>query len=200
MKSNTCFLYRSAGRDKVLREVEKTAQYCELNREYGLQLRLLAEEMLGMVENITGAYKGMFWIEAENDVNFRLHMQIEKPDNSKTRGELLGISSRNPSSGIMGRFKNMFEHCVDHYEELEQYGLQNGMMNTSLGDMYMGCVAHKDSIAWSLKVFEASLPRDDGEWDELEKSIVLSLADDVVVTMKKGLADIVIYKSFPVEG
>ena len=69
MRSNTCYLYKKEGRDKVLREVEKTAQYCELEHEQELQLRLLAEELTGMAESITGEYKGMFWIEAE-DGNF----------------------------------------------------------------------------------------------------------------------------------
>lgn len=199
MRSNTCFLYRSAGRDKVLREVSKTAQYCELDHESGLQLRLLAEELLGMLENITGPYKGLFWIEAENDINFRLHIQIEKPDKSKTREKLLSISSKGQNTaagGVVGRLRNMFENCMDNYEELENYGIQNGIVCTSLGDMYAGCVARDGSIAWSLKDFEASMSKDSGEWDELEKYIVISLADDIAVNMKKGRADIIVYKSF----
>lgn len=199
MRSNTCFLYRSTGRDKVLKEVSKTAVYCELEHESGLQLRLLAEELMGMLENITGPYKGLFWIEAENDINFRLHIQIEKPEKSKTREKLLSISSKGQNAaatGVVGKLRNMFENCVDHYEELEQYGMQNGILCSSLGDMYAGCVARDGSIAWSLKDFEASMSKDSGEWDELEKFIVISLADDIVVNMKKGRADIIIYKSF----
>ena len=199
MRSNTCYLYKKEGRDKVLREVEKTAQYCELEHEQELQLRLLAEELTGMVESITGEYKGLFWIEAE-DNHFRLHLQMEKPQEEKTREQLLSISSKgqNAVPGVMGKIRNLFENCMDHYEELEKYGIQNGMGSTCLGDMYAGCVTNTDSIAWSLKDYETAMPEESEEWDELEKSIVASLSDDIVVDMKKGRAEIVIYKSFDI--
>lgn len=200
MKSNTCYLYKREGRDKVLREVEKTAQYCELEHEQELQLRLLAEELTGMMESIAGEYKGLFWIEAQ-DNNFRLHLQMEKPENEKAREQLLSLASSGQnaaSSGVMGKIRTLFENCMDHYEELEKYGIQNGMGSTCLGDMYAGCVSNADSIAWSLKDYETAMGEESEEWDELEKSIVASLADNIVVNMKKGRAEIVIYKSFEI--
>ena len=198
MRSNTCYLYKKEGRDKVLREVEKTAQYCEMEHEQELQLRLLAEELTGMVESITGQYKGLFWIEAE-DNHFRLHLQIEKPEKEKAREQLLSISARGQNasaSGMMGKIRNLFENCMDHYEELEKYGIQHGMGSTCLGDLYAGCVTGKDSIAWSLRDYETAMTEESEEWDELEKSIVVSLADDIVVNMKKDKAEIVIYKNY----
>lgn len=200
MRSNTCYLYRKEGRDKVLREVEKTAQYCELEHEQELQLRLLAEELTGMAESITGEYKGMFWIEAE-DGNFCLHLQMEKPEDEKTREQLLSISSKSAkgpkaASGVMGKIRNLFENCMDHYEELEKYGVQNGMGSTTSGDLYAGCVTRTDSIVWSLKGYETAMEEASEEWDELEKSIVVNLADDIVVDMKKDRAEITIYKRF----
>lgn len=200
MRSNTCYLYRKEGRDKVLREVEKTAQYCELEHEQELQLRLLAEELTGMVESITGEYKGLFWIEAE-DNNFCLHLQIEKPQIEKAREQLLSISSKSAkgqkaANGVMGKIRNLFENCMDHYEELEKYGVQNGMGSTTTGDLYAGCVTRTDSIVWSLKEYEAAVEETSEEWDELEKSIVVNMADDIVVDMKKGRAEITIYKRF----
>ncbi len=198
MRSNTCYLYKKEGRDKVLREVEKTAHYCELEHEQELQLRLLAEELTGMVESIAGEYKGLFWIEAE-DNHFRLHLQMEKPEKEKAREQLLSISSKGQNaaaSGVMGKIRNLFENCMDHYEELEKYGIQNGMGSTCLGDMYAGCVTGTESIAWSLRDYETAMSEGSEEWDELEKSIVASLADDIVVDMKKSRAEIVIYKNF----
>ena len=201
MRSNTCYLYKREGRDKVLREVEKTAQYCELEHEQELQLRLLAEELTGMAESITGAYKGLFWIEAD-DGNFRLHLQMEKPEDEKARKQLLSISSKAlkeqnaAAPGVMGKIRNLFENCMDHYEELEKYGVQNGMGSTTSGDLYAGCITRTDSIVWSLKDYETAVAEASEEWDELEKSIVVSLADNIVVDMKKGRAEIIIYKSF----
>lgn len=161
-------------------------------------MRLLAEELTGMVESIAGEYKGLFWIEAE-DNNFRLHLQMEKPEKEKAREQLLSISSKGQNaaaSGVMGKIRNLFENCMDYYEELEKYGIQNGMGSTCLGDMYAGCVTNTESIAWFLRDYETAMSEESEEWDELEKSIVASLADDIVVDMKKSRAEIVIYKSF----
>lgn len=47
MKSDVCYLYKGKGQEAVLKEVEKTAIYCELEHKEKLQLRLLAEELTG---------------------------------------------------------------------------------------------------------------------------------------------------------
>ena len=199
MKSNTCYLYKNTGRDKVLREAEKTAQYCELDQTHSLQLRLLAEELLGMVESLTGSYKGLFWFEAEDDVNFQLHLQIKKPENSKAGKRISDTAAKN-ATGLMSRLKNVFENCLERYDDLDEYdleeGLEGGLISTDLEHLMAGVTAQKDSVAWSLRAFEAAMPKASPEWDELEKSIILSLADDIIVNIKKGRADMVIYKNF----
>ena len=51
------------GIDKALAETERFAQYEKLGEKDGLYLRLLSEEMLGMVRGITGGFEGQFWLE-----------------------------------------------------------------------------------------------------------------------------------------
>lgn len=198
MKSNTCYLYKNTGRDKVLREAEKTAQYCELDQTHSLQLRLLAEELLGMVESLTGSYKGLFWFEAEDDVNFQLHLQIKKPENSKAGKRISDTAAKN-ATGLMSRLKNVFENCLERYVDLDEYDFEERLDSGLIIDpenLVAGVTAQKDSVAWSLRAFEAAMPKASPEWDELEKSIILSLADDIIVNIKKGRADMVIYKNF----
>ena len=63
MKSNECIL---RGRDediaRALKEVEKTAVYNKLGRKEAIQLRLLAEELMGMQKGILGFTKGVFYV------------------------------------------------------------------------------------------------------------------------------------------
>ena len=49
--------------EAALEQVEKLAVYKDLSRKGTLHLRLLTEEMMGMMRSITGETEGQFWIE-----------------------------------------------------------------------------------------------------------------------------------------
>ena len=199
MKSDTCYLYKHKGRDIVLEEVEKTASYCGLSHKEQLQLRLLAEELVGIAEGVTGECKGLFWIEVENENNFELHLQMEKPGNSEGREKLIGISSRKgneAATGLMGKIRALFEESMDNYEETGVYYAQNGICISELEDMYAACVTSGEAMTWTLRDYEKQEQEEDGRWDELERSIVANLADDVLVSMKGRHAEITVKKKF----
>ena len=58
--------------EKALEQAEKVAAYKGLPAQSALRLRLLTEEMMGMMRSITGEQEGQFWIEDENGV-YQLH-------------------------------------------------------------------------------------------------------------------------------
>ena len=62
----------------------KVAPYSDLSAKGALHLRLLAEEMMGMMRSITGETKGKFWIEVDEDV-YQLHLIVD----SALKGEPL---------------------------------------------------------------------------------------------------------------
>ncbi|MCR5142759.1 MAG: hypothetical protein K6C68_09575 [Ruminococcus sp.] len=59
-----------------------------------------------------------------------------------------------------------------------------------------------DEMAWSLMNYINAFDREEEKqnrseaWDELEKSIIANLADDVVVGVLNGKVDIVVKKKF----
>ena len=59
--------------EAALAQAEKVAAYKGLTGKNALHLRLLAEEMMGMMRSITGETEGKFWIEDESG-EFRLHL------------------------------------------------------------------------------------------------------------------------------
>ena len=93
MKTDVITLYGTDDNvEKALRQVEKVTAYKELSGKNALHLRLLAEEMMGMMRSITGEVEGKFWIEDEDGV-YQLHLQVETRMNEKKRekdGELHG--------------------------------------------------------------------------------------------------------------
>ncbi len=52
------------------------------------------------------------------------------------------------------------------------------------------------SNAWALSQYKETAKEDENAWDELERSIIANLADDVVVGIKGKKVDIVVKKDF----
>lgn len=200
MKSDVCYLGRRTGKKKVLDQVEKTAQFNGLSETDALRLRLLAEELTELTAGIVGQYQAMFWIEAEGK-DFTLDLQLEMETGTKEREQLIGISSdhRNAAAkGIMGRLRTMLEDCICNYDETGRYCADNGIDMADLGNMYSACKINENQLAWSLSGYAKGISREDQpeEWDELEKSIVANLADDIRVSILGKKIEIVVKKSF----
>ena len=54
---------QGARMNAALEQAEKVAAYKGLSMKDGLHLRLLTEEMMGLMRSITGEREGIFWIE-----------------------------------------------------------------------------------------------------------------------------------------
>ena len=183
--------------ETALLQVDKVAAYKGLSTKNALHLRLLTEEMMGMMRSITGETEGQFWIEDDQDV-YQLHLKVSTRMNSAKRDQLLAASSskKNESArGLMGLLRDFFERGAD--EDIAGY-------NNSL--MMYGAGEHSSTPAldweWSMVRYEQELSTRVGQqdadalqaWDELEKSVVAHVADDVKVAIKRGTAEMIIVK------
>ena len=69
MKTNEVLIdNHGSGMDDALREVEKFAVYQDLSHKDTLRLRLLAEEMMGMVRSVAGDFQACFWAEGHGRI------------------------------------------------------------------------------------------------------------------------------------
>ncbi|MBO7359115.1 MAG: hypothetical protein J6U72_04760 [Clostridia bacterium] len=189
----------SSGRqmETALRQVEKVAAYKELGHKQALHLRLLAEEMMGMMRSITGEKEGEFWIEDEDGV-YRLHLKVTTPMDSDKREKLLSVSStgKNESArGLMGRLRDFFDQSMDSDvasvtspllapDMFEQTGMTSLEREWSL-IRYVGALSDK---------VKEDDPAAKEAWDELEKSVVARVADDVKVSIKGRTVEMTIIK------
>ena len=107
---------RGSQMETALSQVDKVAAYKGLTGKNALHLRLLAEEMLGMMRSITGETKGEFWIEDDEKGTYQLHLQVRTRMDSEKRDSLLAASStgKNESArGLMGRLRDFFDRGAD---------------------------------------------------------------------------------------
>ncbi len=174
----------------------KVAAYSDLSPKGALHLRLLAEEMLSMMRSITGEVSGKFWIEAE-DGEYKLHLLVNAALTKEKREELLNASTSGKNEAtrsFMGRIRDFFFRGMN--DEIASYNTavlgagaaSKGFMPVT--DWEWSLLRYQDTLS-ALKEKE---PEAADAWDELEKSVVSNVADNVKVSIKGFETEMTIIK------
>ena len=173
--------------DQALSQTERVAVFQELSHKSALHLRLLAEEMMNMMRAIAGDVEGEFWIENRKDL-YELHLNVETAMDFYKREKLLSASSsgkNEASRGFMGKIRSFFEPVegVPLYFDVSPDGVGADM-------------------SWTLRAYQQKIQqhveqRSEGAeeaWDELERSVVARLADDVKVSIRGRNVEMIVFK------
>ena len=193
MKTDVIVISSSGKRmEDALRETEKYARYRDVSPKTALHLRLLTEEMMGMMRSITGETEGKFWIEDKGNTA-QLHLKVETILDFETRDKLLGASTSGKNEAtrtLMGKLRAFFDNSEDGSSFVTTYMPEAGSIGI-VGD-----------AAWSMEAYrkqfnEYRAQHGEGaeeEWDELEKSVVSHVADEVKVFLEGRVAELIIFK------
>lgn len=204
MKSNVCKIDNGTkDLDAILKECERVAEYNGLTHKQTLQLRLICEEIDGMLPNIIDSFSGDLWIDFENGV-CKVNVSIKFDEFTAEKKEALVELAKNKKNaaavGIVGKIRSALE---DIFLVDDSYG--GGDM--SLGShyfitQYYNSMDHYSGMdyayLWSLEQYKNTVKKEEKkeDWDELEKSVIASVADDVIVGVKGRRADITVVKKF----
>ena len=114
MKSNVCKIEKgTADLGAILAESEKVAAYIGLDHKQAMKLRLICEEIDGLLPNITDEFEGDFWIEHE-DGACKVNVSITVPEfNAAKKKELIALAKDNKNAaaaGIVGKIRNAIEN------------------------------------------------------------------------------------------
>jgi hypothetical protein len=189
-----------AGKEKALELTRKTAAYCGLDHTSELRLRLLSEELMGLMNSFTNELLGSFWLETNGDV-VEVHLKTEIPMDLQTRREILAVATsgkNDAAKSFMGKIREMIELLT-----LPDDPETKAMTDQAMGIMSMGCQmgTHACNYSWAMSTYVASIennPKQEAKEakDDLEKSIVANLADDITVHIVGSEVEITIYKTF----
>jgi hypothetical protein len=182
---------------------EEEIDELEISKKDALHMKLVFEETMGMLKEMTGEYNAVVWFEkykhqACMKLTAKTLMDVDKKSN------LLDMSSEGNVAvkGFMGKIKDIIENGILGYNNVmklqQEYG--GGYVSYGTMGMYGSTEGLADSgISWSLCEYKESLTEkmetQDGlkeAWDELEKSIVASVAKDVLVGVKGDRVDMTI--------
>lgn len=191
------------GMNEALDLTDSTAKNLGLGRKESFHLRLLAEEMMSMVRAITVNFSAEFWLENEG-LDCKLHLSAKSEMDYKKRKEILSVSTSGKNAahrGIMEKIREILEAGL--------YGMDEGFRlqaEYNTGMFTYGMLGPIDAgmseaiYSWSMQKYKSELAdvkKDDPDaWDELEKSIIANIADEVQAGVSKDKVELVIHKNF----
>ena len=194
---------RGLGMHEALEMTETLAAESGLKQNDILHLRLLAEELFGMLKGIAGDVEALYWMDIEGK-SFEQHMKASVDMTVEMRDELLSTatSGKNEAAkGFMGKIRDMIAVRLLP-SEAGPSELAQALMNTAWSTPSNNLSVNTSDV-WSLQQYkcEVESKREEGEeakaaWDELEKSIVGKIADEVKINILSSTAEIIVFKAF----
>ena len=138
-----------------------------------------------MLPELLTVGSGEFWIE-NNEKKFEIHVTVnaEKRPTMQEKENMLSVSKSGnniAAKGIINKIKLISESMLDGYLESTRAAGFYKFYDMGIDTSY----PYYDtwSNAWSLNNYKENTSNDKNsdEWDELEKSIIAKLSDDVIV-------------------
>ena len=169
----------SSGDDmnEVLNEAEAFSETMKLSEKDSLRVRLLTEETMSMVRALTGELELTLSFISQADACI-IKVETDTLLSPMKKENILSASTSGKNAavtGVMEKIRDIFETA---------FMLPDGIPT----DMYSGQLM--DVTYWTLAGYRSRV-EEEGEtqeqkekWDELEKSVVSKLADDVQVGVK----------------
>lgn len=197
MVTNKCVLN---GNDedlkKVLKEVELAADYNQLAHKPSIQLRLLAEEMIGIEKGILGFVRGEFYMENEGN-EYKLYLEAQLNLEASEREAFVKVSSSKSNEAYKG-FKGKLLKVIDSMTGANA-AADGGMSPLASGYMENEVITGFQSNSldlWQLTRYEEESKDNREIWDEMEKSIVARLADEILISFREGKLTMTVIKAF----
>ena len=187
---------------KIYARADELIEELEVSPKDAVHLKLLFEETVGMLKAMTTDFRAEMWFEKYKNVCC-LKLTAKTLMNVDKKQDLLSVSSDRGNEavkGFMSKISDVVENGLLNYSEVMKLQQQYGTGYVSFGSMGIYGIMEGSSdpgIMWSLSDYRESLGTDQENdpsakeaWDELEKSIVASLAKDVLVGVKGDRIDI----------
>lgn len=194
------------GSEEAMATAERFSSYNRFNDRDARHIRLLTEELVSMVHGIMEGLNAELWFESEQTGGgtlCRICLCAQRPVNARQEEHFLSVASsgKNESAkGILGKIREAFRVSAQysHGVYMTEYAAANTWYAMGAG---RGGITREyaNERMWSLMNYRESLEKekdtDTEEWDELEKSIIAKLADDVKVWLRSDTTEVVIEKT-----
>ena len=192
------------GQSSAMQEAEHFTEYFYLTGRNAMHIRLLTEEAISLVHGIIPNFNGRFWLESEqteDGILCRICVTADVDVSDGQEKKLLAVSTsgkNEDAKGIMGKIRQILRWSIQHTDDeqiVKQSWYERGCnradssSSTSV-DYYWSLANYRDQV-------KEQLDSDADELEELEKSIIAKLSDEVKVGIRSNVAEVIIEKRFP---
>ena len=159
----------------------------------GSCIRLLTEEVYSMFYELLEMDKLNFSLEKESN-KFTITVQTSAWTNEETKQQFLAMSSSGKNDaykGIKGFFKSILDSLI-----LGASVSSGGCSRAEFG--FSECEYDFSKMyRWQLSEYIEKTPVEKvkAKWDELEKSIIMNFADDISISIRDDIIEMVIIKN-----
>ena len=159
----TNHIYVNGQEDRIelaLAEADHFSEYQDLSVRDARRVRLLTEELLGMVRGLTGAYTAMFWIEGEKKKCY-LHLQAKTEMSNEKRAELIAASTSGKNAaakGLGGHLRNLIEVGLQSFDDVAKLNSQSGETVAMYSFGMEPTATTFTPGSWTLSRFRENLP------------------------------------------
>ena len=185
----------SLGIEQILDEVKRFADYVRLSEAEAMKLRLLAEEMMGLVVRLFEDDDYEFYIES-NEKRFMLILIADVLVNLQQKDKILTLSKEGKNiaeKGILGKISGVFQDMLMGAHNLPAG--DNLDLDAAGGEDYRSIstymhhhnpYSHCEGMYFSMANYRNLIPSElkNDQWDGLEQSIIANIATDVVVGVR----------------
>ena len=208
MVSEKFMVNSDAGRMAAARyATEDFAWHAGLDKQDTLRLSLLVEETLGMMKAMVDDFYGRLWFSGDASA-CELHLEATASVDSDRKQQLLSVSSSGKNAavkGFMGMLGDVISRALNNVgHAMDQAYGETAVTGSVVAPAGLGTPNLYDlTPVWTLQQYRENVEKGRMEADalerakeDLEKSIVANLADDVVVGVKGDRIELVIRKRF----
>ncbi|MBQ9326152.1 MAG: hypothetical protein IJ246_10285 [Clostridia bacterium] len=177
MKSKTISIH-SSGNGFIDANQETEQMTAGLPEEQRLQLCLITEEMISLFRSVTGEVENAEFYLEDEDGKFTFHLIAHQKLGNVQRNQLIQSTTtktNEATKGFLGTLKEMFVQAISVGKDIDIYYNSNN---------YSRSVDLTDDVI--------STP----QWDKFERSVLLSLADNVSIAIRGGIVDLTVTKQF----
>ncbi len=174
----------------IVSVVEAFCKEVKADSKETTHLLLLTEEAMGLINAIVYVEDGQFYIERE-DNEYRIHLSAVADMDDDAKEKLIDASSDGKNQSYIGVSGKILK-VIDSVFTKEAY---EAVAVSAIDRQMYGSAYPMTSNTWSLASYYESTKKDEEEWDGYERSILLKLADDVLVSARGDKLHITVVKS-----
>ena len=174
--------------ERALNEVDAFSRYQEIGAKSSEHLRLIGEELLGMVGGLLDVQEGRFWIEADGD-EYVVNLAAKSIVGGRAKSILDSTSKNIEYKGVSGVVRRAIDNMGQMFRDSgATYNLSEQIDAALAGTE----VISEDALAWSLNSYSESIARDEKAelWDELELPVLKKLSKDIIISYRNDRVDI----------